>query len=214
MSRRSAPYFVIAGLLIAIEVAIWLLGFATGSVGRARLWVAQYAGFWPGLLHDWQPNFRFQPIVMFATYWLIHSGPVHLLGNLGVMAWLGQRLSPALSPMSTWAIWFASVLGGAAVFGLLSHAANPMIGASGGVFGLLGAYVVVDYLAARRSRPPLRAAAQTAAICVAIVLLSMVDLIMRHAVLAWQTHLGGFLAGAAVTVAVRAPREGTSELPK
>ena len=44
------------------------------------MWLIEYLGFWPGLMGDWQSNFRLQPVTMFATYWVVHGGLVRSEG--------------------------------------------------------------------------------------------------------------------------------------
>lgn len=202
------PYIGIGLLLTAIEVALWVGGLWIGSPERLRVWVVGLAGFWPGLLGDWQANFRFQPVAMFATYWLVHAGPAHLIGNLAVLGWFALRTGPALRRSEMLEIWMASVLGGAVAFGVLSQSISPMIGASGGVFGLLGAYVVLEHGATRAVSGAGAAFRRTGLICAAILGLSLVDFILRDAVLAWQAHLGGFLTGGLLTwtIGPRGPR--------
>ena len=204
MSRlpsRYSPYLWIAVLLILVESAIWILGLATGNPARLRMTLIHLAGFWPGLLGNWQPNFPFQPVTMFFSYWMIHAGPGHLAGNLAVLAWFAYRIGPALRPIETCEIWGASVLGGAAAFGLLAPSYAPMIGASGGVFGLLGSFVVIDFRIARSRQNLASASMRTLAVCTALIALSILDYVLRDAVLAWQAHMGGFLTGAAIKAA-------------
>lgn len=196
--RRWLPFLGIATLIVGVEIAIWIAGQTTGAPGRLRLWLIEYLGFWPGLMGDWQSNFRLQPVTMFATYWVVHGGLVHLLGNLGGLVWLGARLAPDLRPLETCEIWAASVMGGAIVFALLHTGSAAMIGASGGVFGLLGAWAVFDHRETRRRTSLRRAALRSAGICIAVLLLSVLDAALRQSALAWQAHLGGFLAGAAL----------------
>ncbi|ETX13229.1 hypothetical protein OCH239_12690 [Roseivivax halodurans JCM 10272] len=141
---------------------------------------------------------------MFLTYWLVHSGPGHLLGNLAVLTWFSLSIGPRLRRRETWEIWIISVFGGALAFGYLSTSYSPAIGASGGVFGLLGAFIVLDFRAARGRSGLARAGARTAGICALIVMLSFLDYLLRDAILAWQAHLGGFFAGAALTWAILA----------
>ena len=206
--RRAAtwgarwPYLAIAALLVLVEAAIWGLGFWTGSLDRARAVVVNWAGFWPGVLGGWDPTFRLQPLTMFFTYWLVHSGPIHLLGNLSVMAWFAVRIGPDLDRSQTLQIWMASILGGAVAFGALSQSLTPMVGASGGVFGLLGAYTVIDHAERARDGGSRAAGIRTALVCAGILILSLIDFVLRDALLAWQAHLGGFVAGAVLTRAL------------
>lgn len=202
LPRRLHPYLWICAILVAVELAVQGFGLAAGNSGRLRSLAVGFFGFWPGLLGDWQSNFRLQPLTMFATYWLVHAGPAHLFGNLAIIGWFGLRVGPRLERTKSWEIWAVSVLGGGVAFGLLGPGYSPMIGASGGLFGLLGAFVVLDYREAHGLDGAARAARRTALICAAIAGLSVLDYILRDAVLAWQAHLGGFIAGAALAAAL------------
>lgn len=204
LHRRHRPYLWIGIVLVAVEAAIWILGPSMGGEARLRGTLITHAGFWPGLLGDWQANFPLQPVSMFATYWLLHAGPAHLAGNLAVIAWFAVRAGPDLRRTESVEIWMASVLGGGIAFGILSRSIQPMIGASGGVFGLLGAYLALDHAATRAADGARRAALRSGAICGVLLVLSVVDFALRGGVLAWQAHLGGFVTGAVLTVALGA----------
>ena len=39
-------------------------------------------------------------------------------------------------------------------------------------------------------------------VCAGILILSLIDFVLRDALLAWQAHLGGFVAGAVLTRAL------------
>jgi membrane associated rhomboid family serine protease len=83
-------------------------------------------------------------------------------------------------------------VGGALGFALLSRVVAPMVGASGALFGLIGALIAWDYadLRARGASP--------APVVKAIAWLTVLNLALWWAMnghLAWQTHLGGFVAG-------------------
>jgi len=82
-------------------------------------------------------------------------------------------------------------LGGGLGFGLLNHGAAPMIGASGAIFGLAGALTVWD--AGRRRRAGLWSRAPL--IMLGLAGLNLVIWVMQAGNLAWETHLGGFVAG-------------------
>lgn len=190
-SGARCPLLVIAAACLAVELAI-LAGTAVGSGEGIRLWVADRLGFWPGLLEAWRP----QSVWMFLTYWLVHTGPVHLLGNLAVLAWIAPRLSPRLYPVDLWNIWTASVVGGGVAFALLGDGTASMVGASAGLFGLLGALIVLGYRYTSRTPELMRAAARrTALVSLALVALSVCDVLIRGPVYAWEAHLGGLLSG-------------------
>ncbi|MXQ06416.1 rhomboid family intramembrane serine protease [Alphaproteobacteria bacterium GH1-50] len=159
---------------------------------RLRQSVYENLGFWPGLLEDWRPNYRFQPALMFLTYGFLHSGIVHLAVNMITLVSLGRAL---LARISTWQfliLYAASILGGAAGFALLSDSYRPMVGASGALFGLAGAILAWEYVDRftfrERLWPVLRAA-------LILIVLNVVLYFAMDRLLAWEAHLGGFVAG-------------------
>jgi rhomboid protease GluP len=184
------------GVLIvcaAFELTFQLSDWGLLGSTRLRFFAYTYGGFWPGLLSDWRPNFPGQPVAMFLTYSVLHGGFLHFLVNMITLVSLGAAVSERGGTPRYAAIYVASILGGAAVYGLLAPGYSPMVGASGALFGLVGALVAWDTLERRAlhltMRPVLRV----------IVILALMNLVLWWAMdgqLAWQTHLGGFLAGA------------------
>ncbi len=207
---RSGPSFppsgLAAGLLLAAMLALpeaVLTGADLGLWGSVRWRPLAYAygGFWAGLLHGWRPNFAAQPWTMFASYGFLHAGPLHLAGNLLALAWLARLLRPRLAMGRIVLVYAVAALAGAAMFGLLSRQVAPMVGASGAVFGLAGAWVVAEAREQRgRGRPWL---GRAAAICLILAALNLLQWWAEAGRLAWQAHLGGFLAGAVLAASWR-----------
>jgi len=189
--RRPAP-------LVVAMIAVYALIEAVLEGADLRLWGSvlwrplayQYGGFWAGLLHGWQPNYAFQPEAMFVTYSFLHAGLSHLLGNMLALVALANMIGDRLRPRAFLALWIVSTLAGAAGFGLLGTSLRPMVGTSGALFGLAGLLVVWEAGEARRNRLGL-ALGWT----LALVGLNLVSWWLDRGNLAWQTHLGGFLAG-------------------
>ena len=199
-SRAPFPaWFVSHWVLIAIlvicagiEAVLQGADFGLWGSPRWRGLAYQNGGFWRGLLDNWQPNYAGQPAVMFASYGFLHGGFVHLLVNMITLASLGRLVIERVGQWRFAAIYALSLLGGAAGFALLSTAVQPMVGASGALFGLAGVLTGWEYTARRLARegigPVLRV----------VGLLILLNLVMYWAMdghLAWETHLGGFLAG-------------------
>ena len=152
--RPTAAMLAIAVVCCAIEGV--LLAADHGWIGSAR-WrplAYQNAGFWAGLLRDWRPNYAAQPYLMFVSYSVLHGGLGHLLGNMAALFALGPLVAARTGERGFLALWLVSVLGGAAAFGLLSQSPQPMVGASGALFGLAGAWKAWDWQEARRSGAP------------------------------------------------------------
>ena len=84
----------------------------------------------------------------FATYSFLHFNWLHLLLNVGLLFWIGRIVEQQLGTGRGALIYFVSVIWSAAVI-LLVHNWHPKegatVGASGGVFGLLGAALIISY---------------------------------------------------------------------
>ena len=180
-----ALYAAIEALLTAGDLG--LLG-----VPRFRASVYENFGFWPGILRGWQTNYPAQTWTMFLTYGFLHSGIVHLVVNMITLGSLGPVVIDRVGHWKTVAIYAIAILGGGAGFALLSDSFRPMVGASGALFGLAGAILAWDYVDRFTFRarlwPVLRAV-------VLLVLLNVVLYFAMDRLLAWEAHLGGFVAG-------------------
>jgi len=186
------PLFGLIGVCITIEFALILGDYGFLFPARLRTTVYEYAGFWPGLLGNWRPNYPAQPYLMFFSYAFLHGGITHLIVNMFTLFSLGRVVLERVGNRGFFLLYFASTLGGALCFGLLAKTYQPMVGASGALFGLVGGILAWNYIdrfsAQRRLWPVIRA----------VLMLIALNLILWWAMdglLAWQTHLGGFLAG-------------------
>ena len=83
-----------------------------------------------------------------ATYSFLHFNWLHLLLNVGLLFWIGRIVNKQVGTGRAALIYFVSVVTSAIVI-LLVHYLHPKVGAtvgaSGGVFGLLGASLVIAY---------------------------------------------------------------------
>ena len=92
-------------------------------------------------------------------------------------------------------VYLTAILGGsAAVWVLEPHAV--VVGASGGIFGLMGAYLTI--MVALKERDNVRS----------VMVLIGVNVIYGFIMpgISWQAHLGGFIAGAIATLLCIAPQ--------
>ena len=130
---------VLTYVLIGINVAVALGAFLSGASATGG------GGLGSSLLDDGSVS-RFA--VDQGDYWRIltagflHTGMLHLLFNMFGLYILGGMLEPAVGRLRFGIIYFVSLLAGS--FGaLLLEPTAPTVGASGAVFGLMGAAVVI-----------------------------------------------------------------------
>ncbi|MFF3272042.1 rhomboid family intramembrane serine protease [Streptomyces chrestomyceticus] len=126
----------------------------------------------------------------------LHQEPMHIIFNMLSLWWLGPPLEAALGRVRFIGLYLLSALGGSALSYLLAAQNQPSLGASGAVFGLLGATAILMRRLNYDMRP--------------VLILLALNLVFTFAWpnIAWQAHVGGLVVGAAVTYGmVHAPRE-------
>jgi len=190
---------VLIVLCAIVEAILILADFGVLLQDRLRLLAYEYGGFWPGLLTNWQPNYDAQPYLMFLTYSFLHSGFLHLIVNMITLWSLGVAVIVRVGVKGFCILYVLSILGGAQGYALLADGLQPMVGASGALFGLAGgllAWMYVDRFTFQQGLLP---------VAQAVALLILLNVILWWAMsgqLAWQTHLGGFVAGWIVALLV------------
>jgi membrane associated rhomboid family serine protease len=131
---------------------------------------------------------------------LVHAGLLHLATNLLVLAWCGREVEKIIGPGPVVVLYVAGAYAAAAGQYLLDPmSAAPMVGASGAISAIIGAFA----LSFSRPRPIVRnfrlnRALNTLWIMVAWVVLQMMSAYlmgMQGVLVATGAHVGGFLAG-------------------
>ena len=201
MSRVGLRSAAIALALLCLGIEVALAGADAGLWGSARWrpFAYQNGAFWAGLLADWEPNIPLQPVAMFLSYSLLHGGPWHLAGNLVALWVLLRLLGERLDAPRFLALWAVSATGGGLAFALLAGGVRPMVGASGALFGLAGAWMLWEARDLRARGLSLRPVWRALALVVA---LHPAMWLIEAGLLAWQAHLGGMVAGAILAAAM------------
>lgn len=195
----SNVLLALIAICCALEVALQLSDFGLVQPERLRGMAYEYGGFWPGLLTDWNPNYPLQPYVMFLSYGFLHGGMIHLAVNMITLWSLGAAVIARVGVRGFSILYIASIFGGAAGYAVLAAGLQPMVGASGALFGLAGgllAWMYVDRFTFQQGLLP---------VAQAVALLIAFNLILWWAMsgqLAWQTHLGGFITGWVVAMLI------------
>jgi membrane associated rhomboid family serine protease len=178
--------------------------FAYPEMMRGRL--IQNFAFWPGLLFGWRSNYPFQPELMFLTYGFLHAGIMHLVFNLITLVSLGRPLVEEMGQGRFTVLYLLSQIGGGLGYALLGAPAAPMVGASGALFGLAGALVWIRFRLGWEELTPAGALRDIAWPLTLLIGINVVMYVALDGRLAWETHLGGFLAGGFVAAAMRLGR--------
>ena len=173
-------------LIIAIAIG-FVIELATKSVGNDDALLKLGALPDNGQLHG-----QFWRI---ATYSFLHFNWLHLLLNVGLLFLIGRVVETQVGIGRGAVIYFVSVICSAAAI-LLVHNWHPKegatVGASGGVFGLLGAALILAYR--RRDNVRLRQRLWLVLlIAFAISLLPNISM---------AGHIGGIIGGGAVALLI------------
>jgi membrane associated rhomboid family serine protease len=136
--------YSVTQILIAINVILFLAETATGTplggVGSSGVGTLYQHGFIAGpyIVNGHHEYYRL------LTSGFLHDGLLHILFNMVFLYFVGPALEQAIGRVNFVAVYFASLLAGS--FGaLLFTPLAPTVGASGALFGLLGALVVVAH---------------------------------------------------------------------
>lgn len=157
---------------------------------------------------SWTDRWLFSPVAgafepwRFLTAAFLHSPSqlLHIVFNMLALWMIGPYLEQTLGRVRFATLYVLSALGGSVAAVLLAPALDGwyqgMVGASGAVFGLFGAVLVVLRRLGRDAR----------SILGVIVLNGVLGFVLPG--IAWQAHLGGLVVGAALGAAYAyAPRE-------
>jgi membrane associated rhomboid family serine protease len=150
------------------------------------------------------------PLTLFAAMFL-HGSLFHLLGNMLFLWIFGNNVEDFLGPIRFVLFYLVSGLG-ASLFQVLfsPNSRVPMIGASGAIAGVLGAYLILFPAARVVTLVFLFFFVRLVAIPAAYVLglwfvLQLLNVGMGGGV-AWFAHIGGFLLGMGLVLLARGRR--------
>jgi membrane associated rhomboid family serine protease len=157
--------------------------FLTGGGGSSR--VFQDLALWGPAIDTGHDYWRL------ITAGFLHSGLIHIGFNMYILYWLGTMLEPSLGHARFLALYLASLLAGSFGALLLSPTAVT-VGASGAVFGLMGAAFVMQRA---RGMDPMQSG-------IGPVILFNLALSFVIPNISIGGHLGGLVGGAAAAFAM------------
>ena len=137
-SRSTARPGIVTTILIAINVGVYFLQLAGGASVYATTsgWIYVHGALYgPAVAQgDWH---------RLITSAFLHGGAVHLGFNMLALWWIGRPLEEYLGPVRYLLLYLVSGLAGSAG-ALLLDPAIPTVGASGAIYGILGAALVLE----------------------------------------------------------------------
>lgn len=219
--ERSSDPRLTTFVLIGINVAVFLLLSAVprlvGVFSQHLSGLCSDGKFiYPNITNDalctfvvggnarWSPGLENGAWWQALTQMFSHQAIWHIASNMIALYFLGPLVEQVLGRVRFVALYLVAGLGGGLAALWLSDQHRSVLGASGAIWGIMGAGLV---LAVRNDRRDLRDS------LLQMVGLNVVITVVGYQYFSWQGHLGGLLAGAAATAVIvfapRGPRRST-----
>lgn len=176
-SRPLATYAIILITSVAYLVTM-IPGFGT-RVQNSLVFLAPL--LYPELSGTFEPW-------RLLTVTIVHGGLWHLALNMLALWMIGRSLEPLLGRGRFVALYLLSALGGSVAVALLSFT-TPVVGASGAIFGMFGALLVIGR----------HIGANVAGIALVLGINLVIGFIPGFNV-SWQAHVGGLVTGALIAL--------------
>jgi membrane associated rhomboid family serine protease len=173
---------IVTRILVVVNVVIYLVTVAQGQ-GLNN----------PGgsLFLKWA---LFGPAVQNGDWWrlitsaFLHGGVLHIAFNMLALWWLGAPVERAIGSVRYLGVYLASGLAGSAG-ALIADPRSITVGASGAIFGLLGAGLVLEW----------RATGSLAGNYLTLIVINLAISFAPGLHISYGGHIGGLLGGIACT---------------
>ncbi len=199
------------GLILA-NVAVFLL-MQNAGFGDAASASAYSFGLIPSVffdIKDLSPELQTVPEgATIITYAFMHGSFMHLAGNMLFLWVFGDNVEDALGHIKYLVFYLTCAAAGGLAYLLANFGSDvPLVGASGGVAGVVAAYLMlhpkVKVWILALGRIPLRLSAQW--VLGAWVLYQIFNaLFSESGNVAWSAHIGGMIAGVLLVLVLRRP---------
>lgn len=171
--------------IVGITFAMYLVQLIPGLGASIQTTLMMYApALYPELTGVFQPWRLLTVLVVHSSFW-------HVGLNLLALWMLGQSLEPLIGHRRFLWLYLLSGLGGSVAIALFGFG-TPVVGASGAIFGLFGALLVIG----RHIGANIQGIVVVLGINLAITFLPM--LLGQGSAVSWQAHIGGLAVGALV----------------
>ncbi|MET4637918.1 rhomboid family intramembrane serine protease [Mycetocola sp. 2940] len=179
---RSGDRPVVTYVLMAVTAFVFLLQLIPGlGITQSLLYAGVYS-----LPSGVYPGYDFEPWRMLTTVFVHSQGFIfHIALNMYSLWLFGQALEPMLGRARFLALYLISGFAGSIGVSLLAGDFVPVVGASGAIFGLMGAFLVIQ----RKRGGNMNGLLVLVGINLVIGFIPGINV-------AWQAHLGGLVGGA------------------
>lgn len=180
--------------LIVINVLVFLAMEILGDTQSTQFLYEHGGMYWPSVLEQGQ-------WYRLVTHMFLHAGGEHLLNNMFMLGILGYQIEKNYGSIRYILTYFVSGIGGAvlsALFEMQMGEAAVCIGASGAVFGIFGAMLIMIFKNRRQM-------GEVSALRLLILFVLMVFGNMEEGV-DWMAHLGGALLGVVMAFILYRPQ--------
>ncbi len=194
---RAAPVTLWVAGIIAVA---WLVASTIGLAEYATVW----GGFIPARMGGFRAETALAPVFLTPlTATLVHSGFAHLAFNLLILLFCGRSVETLLGPRSFIILYLLGAYAAAAAQYVVDPTeTTPMVGASGAISAVLGAYAILFGKNRVKVAHPTLAlwlhVLWLAAAWIGLQLLVGLTFETGGARIAVAAHIGGFLVGLAL----------------
>ncbi len=164
--------------IIGVTVAVYVLQFVPGlGITNAFLYAGIYSA--PGYFEPWR---------LLTTVFVHSTGFIlHLVLNMYTLWIFGRLLEGMIGSRRFLALYLLAGLGGSIGVLWLAGPTTPVVGASGAIFGVIGAFVVIH-----------RSLGGSAPQLYVLLALNLLIGFLPGTGIAWQAHVGGLATGALI----------------
>lgn len=173
--RQPVVTYTIIAICVVVFAAQWITGLNNGPV-TSSLWYAGAYGY-PGLYEPWR----------MLTTAFVHGNILHIALNMYTLWIFGIVLEPMLGRTRYAVLFVLSAIAGSVGVYLLADPRQPVVGASGAIFGMMAALLIIQ----RHLGGPITQ-------LLVLVGINLVISFLPGFGIAWQAHVGGLVGGALV----------------
>ncbi|ODA89375.1 rhomboid family protein [Leifsonia xyli subsp. xyli] len=183
LTRVTAPGApVVTYAIIAVCVVVFLLQNAPIVGGRIESALI-YAGGYSHPTGSLSPLIAFEPWRMLTSLFA-HASLIHLALNMYTLWVFGIALEPMLGRLRYAALFLIAGFAGSLAVLLITPPGQGVLGASGAIFGMFGAFFIIQ-----------RRLGGNATQILTLVAINLAIGFIPGLNISWQAHIGGFIGG-------------------